>query len=154
MQVNLSISDLAVEFGMTRETVAKRLADGKVKPADKRRSHPVYRLRDALRALLTGPDGDPDKLDPFRRKAHFQAEQAQLKLQTDRGELITSGDVERTFAAALKPIRLCLETLPDILERDVGLSPTQVTRCERALDEIREQLHADVLKVARVQARK
>jgi hypothetical protein len=144
--VNLSISEISAEFQQTRETVRKRLADAGIKAAGKRRNYPVFRLRDAIRALLSGPDADPNKLDPFRRKAHYQAEQAELALAIDREEVIRRGDVEETYAAAFKPIRLMLETLPDVLERDAGLSPAQVQRVERSLDELREQMHARVIK--------
>jgi hypothetical protein len=152
--VNLSISELSAELQQSRETIRKRLAELGIKPAGKRRHYPVFRLRDAIRALLSGPDADPGKLDPFRRKAHWQAEQAELRVAVDRGELIAREDVLATYAAALKPIRLVLETLPDILERDAGLSAQQVTRAERAIDDLREHLHGDVLKgLKRVRAR-
>jgi Protein of unknown function (DUF1441) len=96
----------------------------------------------------------PDRLDPFRRKAHWQAESAELRVAVDRGELVPRQDVLETYAAALKPIRLTLETLPDVLERDAGLSAHQVARAEKAIDQVREHLHADVLKeLDRVRAR-
>jgi hypothetical protein len=152
--VTLSISELSSELQQTRETIRKRFADAGVKPAGKRRNYAVFRLRDALRALLTAPGADPDRLDPFRRKAHFQAESAQLKLALDRGDLIRREDVEQAYAAVMKPIRLTLETLPDVLERDAGLSAQQVTRAERAIDELREHLHDDVLKGLKKRVRK
>ena len=138
--VTLSISQLATELTLTRETVRKRLTDAGVKTAGKRKGYSLYRLRDAVQALLTGPDADPTRLDPYRRKAHWQAEAAELRLDVDKGDLVRRPDVEATYAACLKPIALMLDTLPDILERDAGLTADQVTRAERAIDETREQL--------------
>ena len=152
--INLSISELSAELQFTRETVRKRLADAGIKSAGKRRNYPVFRLRDAVRALLSGPDADPNRLDPYRRKAFFQSQSAELRVAMERAEVIPRGDVEEVYGAALKPIRQMLETLPDILERDAALSPAQVARAERAIDEARETLHAKVLKaVKHVRAR-
>jgi Protein of unknown function (DUF1441) len=138
--VVLSISQLATELTLTRETVRKRLTDAGVKTAGKRKGYHLYRLRDAVRALLTGADADPTKLDPFRRKAHWQAEAAELRLDVDRGGLVQVPDVEQVYAATMKPIALMLDTLPDILERDAGLNAQQVSRAEQAIDELRDQL--------------
>jgi len=138
--VYLSISQLSAELEQTRETVRKRLADAGVKATGERKGYPLYRLRDAVRALLTSADADPSKLDPFRRKAHWQAQAAELRLDVDKGELVRVADVEEVYAATMKPIALALDTLPDILERDAGLSAPQVSRAERALDATREQL--------------
>lgn len=148
ISVQVSVTDLAHAFGRSRETVARRLADAKVKAAGKRRGGPVYALRDAVRALL-----DPDATrDPFRRKADLQSEGLELRLKAERGELIPRDDVQRTYAEALKPLRLMLETLPDVLERDVGLAPAQVARAERVIDEVRAQMHDQVQEVARARA--
>jgi phage terminase Nu1 subunit (DNA packaging protein) len=138
--VMLSISQLSTELELTRETVRKRLGDGGVKTAGKRKGYALYRLRDAVRAVLTGADADPTKLDPFRRKAHWQAEAAELRLDVDKGELVRVTDLEQVYAATMKPIALMLDTLPDVLERDAGLNAQQVSRAERAIDETRELL--------------
>lgn len=148
VSVLVSVTDIAHAFGRSRETVARRLADLRVPAAGKRRGGPVYSLRDAVRAML---EADAER-DPFRRKADLQAEAIALQLSVKRGELIHVDDVREAYAAALKPVRLALETLPDMLERDAGLTPAQVARAERAIDEARDRLHADVLKVARVRA--
>ncbi|HTE43249.1 MAG TPA: DUF1441 family protein [Steroidobacteraceae bacterium] len=136
----VSITDLAHAFTMARETVSRRLTDANVSAAGKRSGHNTYALRDAVQALLSGDDVVA-RLDPFRQKAKLQSEAISLKLATDRGELIPRDDVRETFAAAFKPIRQTLETLPDVLERDAALTPTQVACCERAIDKLREELH-------------
>jgi hypothetical protein len=136
--VQVSISQLAHAFSMARETVARRLADANVEPAGTRSGRPVFSLRDCVQALV---HDDPQQLDPFRRKAALQSEQLQIRIATERGELVPIEDVRDTFAAALKPIRHTLETLPDLLERDAGLSAPQVRACERVIDKLRDALH-------------
>lgn len=139
---HLSISALAVEFGQTRETVRKRLADAGITPSGKRAAYPVYRLKDALPALLGGGDqSDPDKLDPYRRKAFYQGEHEKLQLQVARRELIPRIEAEQEMAAMAKIVAECFDTLPDILERDCGLAPAILDRLEGALDRTREDLY-------------
>lgn len=139
--VHLNLSQIASEFGVARETARKRLDDAGVQASETRGGHPVYRLREVLEAFA-GEDGfDPDKLKPWERKAHYQAEHEKLRLQVERGELVPSIEVEQGEAAIFKIVTQGLETLPDVLERDVGLSPLQLARVERHLDEYREALY-------------
>lgn len=139
---NLSISTLAAEFGQTRDTVRKRLIDGDVQPSGKRGGYPVYRLKDALPALLGAGNGqDPDTMDPYKRKAHYQGEHEKLKLQVERRELITRIETEQEMAAMLKTVGEFYDVLPDTLERDCALSPATLQRVEEALDRSREELY-------------
>lgn len=141
--VLLSLTSLALEFGCARETVARRISDANVQPADTSGPHPRYRLRDVI-GPLTG-DGevqqDPQKLRPFERRAHYQAELEALTLATKRGELVPTFEVEQRYAELLKSIGEMLDTLPDILERDCGASPLLLARIEKRLDELRELLY-------------
>jgi hypothetical protein len=142
--LKLSISTLAAELGMTRETVAKRISAANVVPAGKRAGHPVYRLRDVLKPLvMVSEDGedDPDKLDPYRRQAHYKAELQKLQLETETREVIPRIEVEEEQARILRVVALMLDTLPDVLERDCGLSSSTVTRVEKVLDQVRDGLH-------------
>ena len=144
-RITCSVSQLAHAFKMARETVSRKLADAKVEPIGKRSARPRYDLRDCVRALV---QRDADQHDPFRRKAAAQAEALELRLGAERGEYIAADDVRETYAAAFVPIRRMLETLSDVLERDAALTPAQVARVERAVDELRHEL-ADELGAAR-----
>lgn len=145
--LHASIRQIAEETGFDRDTVAKKISESSVAPSGKRGGHPVYRLRDVLPALYVhGADGqtDPQKLDPFRRKAHYQAEAERLDLDRKSGELIPRIEVEQEQARVFLAIALTLDTIPDLVERDCGATADQLQRIERAIDEAREKLYAEL----------
>jgi len=142
--VLLSLSSLAQEFGMARETVSRRISDGNVQPADNSGPHPRYRLRDVIPALVGDEDGriDPEKLRPFERRAHYQAELEALSLAAKRGQLVPAFEVEQRYAEIFKLIGEFHDTLPDVLERDCGASPMLLAKIEQRLDELRELMYS------------
>lgn len=146
--VHLSVRGLAEETGFDRDTVAKRLSAAKVKPSGKKGGHPVYRLKDALKAIYAFSDADggidPDKLEPFQRKAHYQAEHEKLKLQTERGELVPRLEAEQDVARIVKIMVRTFDGLPDKLERDRGATPALVQAIEQELDACREKMYAEI----------
>lgn len=143
--LHVSISTLAAEFGVTRETAARRIADAGIEPSGKRGGYPVYRLKDAWSAVLgqVSDDGsaDPDKLDPFKRQAHYKAEHLKLQLEAEQRELLPRIEVEQEQARILRVIALFLDTLPDVLERDCGLAAAMIIAVEKRLDQVREEMH-------------
>jgi len=141
---NLSIRQLAEECGFDRDTIAKRIRNAGLVPAGKRGGHAVYRLREVLPVLFKmGEDGkqDPEKLDPFQRKAHYQAEREALELSTSRRELIPRIEHEEEQARIVKIMAHACDTLPDILERDCGLTGEQLVRVEKVLDTARDGMY-------------
>lgn len=161
--LRFSISRLAAEFGMSRETVAGRIAQAGVQPDGKRKGYPVYRLRDAAPVLVgstlatVGPDGaiDPEDMDPLSRR-HWYAgckdrADAQLKeiaLREREGELIPSADIRYGVAAALKALTLTLRTLPDVGERDAVLDPRQVEWLAKVTDQMGHELYQALVRIA------
>lgn len=139
--VHLNLSQIASEFGVARETARKRLDDAGIGASEKRGGHPVYRLRDVLGAFAGEEGFDPDKLKPWERKAHYQAEHEKLRLQTERAELVPALEVERDYGLVWAILGQFFDTLPDVLERDVGAAPLLIARIERHLDELREALY-------------
>lgn len=138
-----SLSAFARAFGTDRETLRRRLLDAGVEPTAERAGHKIYRLAEVFRAwTLSGEVVDPEKLSPFNRRAWYQAELDRLKLQENRGELIPRIEVEQEEAAVLKRIAEMFDTMPDIIERDCGATPVQLSRLEQLLDRCREELHA------------
>lgn len=145
--VHLSVRRFGDETGLDRDTLTKRIRVAGLVPSGKRGGYPVYRLRDLLKAAYTtAEDGglDPDKLRPFERKAHYQAETEKLKVETERGELIPRIAVEQEQARIAKIVAHGLETLPDILERDCGASGAMLVRIEQHIDAVRERMYAEL----------
>lgn len=88
---------------------------------------------------------DPEKLDPFKRRAFYQGELDKLKVAVERSELVPSFEVEQMFATVFKQVAEFFDTLPDILERDCGATSQMVLKVEALLDRLREELHKQIL---------
>lgn len=142
----VSISQLSRDTGFHRQTIRNAIAAAGVKAAREVGGNPRYLLKDVLPVLYQGQGDafDPDKLKPFERKAFYQAEREKLSLQVDRGELVSSLEVEQEQGRILKIMAQALDTLPDVLERDVGLSPQQAIRVEGHCDELRNALYKEL----------
>lgn len=87
-------------------------------------------------------DIDPEKLTPFKRKAHYQAETAKLQLMQERRELIPRIECELEMGRVAKIVTQALESMPDILERDSGLAPAQSQKVQTIIDRVRDEIHA------------
>lgn len=143
-----SISRLAELFGHTRETVSKKIREGGLQPVAKRSGHPVYRLRDV--AVLTGgipsPDAtpfescDPNKLPPKERDAWYSSENRRIQFEISQKQLIKADEAGAKIAETFKKVALAVDTLADVLERDVGLTPEQIQRINSITDGIRTDL--------------
>ncbi len=145
----VSISTLAREFGMARETVSKRLEQSGVTPADEVKGYPVYRIAEAAKAILgvsvPGDSADPDKMLPQDRLAWMRSENERLKFEQSERRLVPIEEVEEQLAALVKSTIQLLATLPDRLERDAGLPPEAIERATVICDAAREQYHADLM---------
>ena len=156
--VRLSIARLAEEFGMARETVAKRLAQSNVSPDGKRNGYPVYRLRDACPSLLdtlsfdTEGNPDPRTLPPDKRNSWYQSEIRRMDVEIKTRQLIPASEHESDCAEMAKSIVQFLETLPDQLERDTGLSPEQVDSLHASIDAQRQVFFDRIVKDEEVRA--
>lgn len=139
----MSVTQFARMTGIARETIARRFAECALKSIGERAGHPIYRPKDGFEAIYArgGDEIDPDTLRPFERHAHYKAEHEKLRLQVERGELVPSIEVERGHGEIFAITTQGLDTLPDVLERDVGLTPQQLARVEKHLDEMREALY-------------
>lgn len=150
---HFSISRLAAMFGHTRETVGKKIKDSGVQPCGKHQGYPVYDLRDV--AEFTGgcflPEQtpfdkcDPDKLPPKDRDAWFASELKRKKLEKEDGSLLDKNETQEKLAELFKKIALSLDTLADVLERDVGLSPELIDKVNEVCDTTREELVNNIL---------
>lgn len=146
----VSISTIAREFGMARETVAKRLDQAGVKPAGQARGFPAYRIAEAAKAILatataSAGESDPESLPPFERKAWYSGESERLKVAVEKRHLVPSEELEAQLAAVIKRTVQMLATLPDRLERNCGLASSVVERIVMECDAIRADYHAGLL---------
>jgi len=98
-----------------------------------------------LRNTGAAKELDPDKLEPFRRKAHYESEMSKLHLQRLRGELVPRIEVEQEQGRIAKIVAEGLETLPDIMERDTGATPKQLAKVQDVIDRIRTQMHEQMV---------
>lgn len=137
--VELPLGTLAQEFSLSRDVLRRLLAEAGVTPSGKRSGHPVYRLRDVLQAVQRGQQ--TEQMSPYARHALAKALLAEDEIRLRRGELLERHDVEQEQARILRLVALNRDTLPDILERDAGLSAAQVAIVERVLDREREELY-------------
>lgn len=105
-----------------------------------------YPLAGCVRGYVTylqglgGNESAPEKMDPFRRKAHFQAEATRLAMEKSMGLLVSAEDARIEMAGIVKCVCQMLDTLPDILERDASLPPKAVVRCQEVIADVRDQL--------------
>lgn len=138
----LSIEQAALEFQRDASTIRRRIIDCNIRPAAIRSSFPVYSLRSLLEMENMGPDGkiDPEKLRPFDRKAHYQADGERIKLQVLCKELLHRTDVEIEWGRVLKVVKQALDTLVDIVDRDVAPSPIVLERISKCVDAVREDM--------------
>ncbi|MCL7770270.1 DUF1441 family protein [Pasteurella multocida] len=138
--IKLNINQIAELVGMHRQTVSQRLAG--LTPASGSNSKlKLYLLSDLIRSGLSQKMSiDVDSLVPVDRKAFWQAENERLKYERETGQLIPAFEVAQEMSAFAKATVQTLETLPDILERDAGLTPKALVLVQQIIDDVRDQM--------------
>lgn len=141
----MSIHQFCRETRKDRDMVARRISHaGTIRPVTGPKGQPLYRLAnliDVTYVLDEAGDINIDKMDPFRKKAHYDSELGKLKLATQSGDLMPRTTVEQRFASIFQIVSRFCDTLPDVLERDSGLNVTQIKLVEQKLDATRLELH-------------
>lgn len=89
------------------------------------------------------PEGqiDPASMTPKERLDHFKALREQAKHETEMGQLIPAAEFEAGIASVIKPLANGLESLPDLLERDAGISGAAVEKAIEVIDRLRENMY-------------
>jgi hypothetical protein len=72
----------------------------------------------------------------------LEVQDALVALRMKSGALIPAQDVERAFSRFVTLVVTMLDTLPDVLERDAGITGEAVALAQAAVDKIRRDLHA------------
>ncbi len=146
----LSISKISDLTGIARQTIAQRITG--IRPRSIRSGHPVYFLRDVGAALFaketvaisSNPDQDPAKLPPVDRDRWYSSEIKRLDFEEQMGALVRVEDMAQAIGVTFKKLALMLDTLPDVLERDVGMTPQQISAMCRIIDTQRSDLYAQI----------
>ena len=145
------MAQLAVEFQIDRRTVKKRLAN--VDPSGtSKNGYPAYKLADVAGPLLgikliQSGDCNPEELTPKERKDWYDGEHKRRDLQIRDRELIPVEEFTRIYSHMLKVVAAGLETLPDMLERDAGLSGKQLEPVFTVVDGLRETIYHELGKL-------
>ena len=104
-----------------------------------------YELSKALRVLIMPSVKENGEMSPQDRKAWYQSENERLKFEREERELIPADEVSREFSILAKAVVQVLETLPDILERDCALTPAAVSRVQKVIDNLRDEMARKVV---------
>ena len=80
-------------------------------------------------------ESEPERLSPSDRKAWYEGEARRRDLQERDRDLIPAIEVEQTVRTAFAAIGQSLRSIPDNLERRVGISPAAAEQIEEILDE-------------------
>lgn len=108
-----------------------------------------FDLLEVCRWRYGAPEPEGGRLDPGQEKARLdklRADQIADAIAVKRGELIPVAEYADAYTAGLKPVAIGLESMPDILERDCGLTGAQVEKMQTIIDGMREQIYQDILK--------
>jgi hypothetical protein len=128
----------------------QQLAREGIVPKSSRGKYPLAGCIRGYIRFLQESDGDadnqnPDRMEPFKRKAFYQAEHEKLMLQVKAGDLLSRAEVEAQITHLFARVSDFLDALPDRLERDGLLDGDGAQRVEGYLDRARTELHGEVL---------
>ncbi len=141
LQLLVTCTQIGREVGITAKAASLRLKNAAVFPDDKG----FFKLADIMPVFAPGGARYSSEQE---RLAAVKADREGLKLETERAELIHSEDMRRTIYLALEPVTELLEMLPQILERDCGISGDAAEKAEKLCAGAREKCVADLLAAA------
>jgi phage terminase Nu1 subunit (DNA packaging protein) len=90
---------------------------------------------------------DPEEMAPKERLDWYRGDREKTKHLLETGSLVPVARFEAEMAGMLKTIAMMIDSLPDILERDAGISGDAVVRAQKACDSAREDLHMKLLEL-------
>ncbi len=118
-------------------------------------------IRDSAINASSEPDNDipipPETptADPGAAPCNYQQARAmrekyvamneRIKYEKAAGSLLSADAVEQTIDIAFKILAQTLDSLPDALERDCGLSPLTVSAVQYTIDSARELLYTNLI---------
>lgn len=127
-----------------------------VPEAGRKAGHPTYTLETALPAIVASlaTPNDPDAMSPRSRRDFYASERAKHALAREQALVLPIAAFEQGAARAHAMVREALDSLPDTLERKVGLNPAGVVLArdvvDAALQDLCDQLQAAYYAAKRV----
>ena len=141
----VSIRSLSALSGQDRDTVRASIGRAKIEPAGQLGGYPAYRLSDAVKALLQRHgDVDPATLTPQDRKALADAKLREHTLSVKDGTFLPREEFKNAVAVAYSTCAQSILSLPDNLERKLGLTAEQTEFAEMVVDQILNTLYTDL----------
>jgi hypothetical protein len=135
-------------FGKPRESIRKLIANANLQPAGEERGHSLYAIR-SIAELLYDPNAKRRKsieeMTPSEANLHWQSELRRIEVDQRAGRLVWAEDCRNQIAYLVKTFTRFLDILPDVLERDVGISTEQIVALEKTLFSLREDLYQQTI---------
>lgn len=152
----VSVQWLAKAFRMTRHNVGKRIVD--LKPMGTGEyGQPLYDLPAAAQ-LLVEPIVDikaylktakPSELPENLRETVWNSKLKSQRWEEKAGHLWRTENVMSFFSEILADVRDRLQMIPDKVERLHGLTIENYRLIRHEIDEVQEELHGNILKMAK-----
>ena len=141
----VTVPQLARASGMSKEVIRNKLAEAGVEPIGSNPKAPTFHFWKAARGILLGRDVSPEELAPAERLALARAKREELTLAKESGDLCAAEDVRAEMGDMARIFAKALDTFPDVLEADFGLTPEQVAEVRDRVDQIRNHAYEELL---------
>lgn len=142
-----NISQLAAMFKRGRSTIREQVSKAGIKPVKTVKKTNFFDISEVA-VLLFGNEStggttaeDIDRMKPADRKYFYDAENKKLDLMIRARELVPTSEVRKTFKELQSSMKEKIQSYPDVLERDEGISPSEVERMIRLCDGLQVVLH-------------
>lgn len=150
---------LARVFDCTERRVQQLARDGVI-PRSGRGKYPFFAavrayiafLREAGAVEKAGAAFDPERLDPFKQRAWYDAQIQKLELGRKLGTLTPRSDHEEVLGVLVDLFVRFLETLADRTEREGFADHAMASRIGEWTDQVREEMFTEIARIAEAQA--
>ncbi len=143
---SVSIREVATLLDVPRDAIVNAIAHGNIQPSGKGpRGHDVYPLNEILKPLYKRRgELDPASLSPSDRKNLADALLKEHDLQVKSANFLPRDAYRSATAEAYARCASSIRSIPDNLERRLGLTPEQSEYAEEVIDSILGSLYTDM----------
>lgn len=142
----VSIRQISDLLDIDRDAIRRVIASGNLQPVGKgARGHATYDAGELIRALMARRgDADPAQLSPADRRNLAVARRQEFDLEQRRGQYLTRDSVRTGTARAFAVCASVIRSLPDVLERKMGLPTEGCDLAEQVVDGVLLTLSNDL----------